>query len=476
MSANGTESVSLDQLKNTIDKVVKYTDVESELNSTSEKPVQNKVVTEQIEELSNNVFDKTKNEIKIYGKTEKTNGFLNSIGQLPESEQSYNLWMEMEGEHNGVTYTTNDDGSITLSGTATGGRASINSDINYSLKPSTEYTLSIDNAVSGMVEHYGFILIEKDVNNDTIDEHNIGYEGRLERTFTTSPFLNYSIQEFSVANGESISGTYHVILNECSEPLTWEKPGYLSKIDIQVDNVTTTINMLGNLLCSLPSGIRDVLTINEDNSVEILKKCGYIAGYNNEDIQTEYISSSDTLTFGDQVVYALEQPTIIKLPPTDIDVNTLFNAELLQLVPNTSGVSSTDIEKNHPTFIENHVHSASDIVEGVLPIELGGTGANSAGNANYNIFKNINLSGSSFYDGVRIVYEDPDPDPNVGVLRTKGVTILYDYIKEKIAGETGATQGYVLTNDGNNGFTWAENSSNLTVASDEDFKAYMGIG
>ena len=207
MSANGTESVSLSQLKNTIDKVVKYTDVESELNSTSEKPVQNKVVTEQIEELSNNIFDKTKNEIKIYGKTEKTNGFLNSVGQLPESEQSYNLWMEMEGEHNGVTYTTNDDGSITLSGTATGGKASINSDINYSLKPSTEYTLSIDNAVSGMIEHYGFILIEKDIDNNTIDEHYMGYEGRLERTFTTSPFLNYSIQEFSVANGESISGS-----------------------------------------------------------------------------------------------------------------------------------------------------------------------------------------------------------------------------------------------------------------------------
>ena len=133
-----------------------------------------------------------------------------------------NLWVNPSGTSSGVTLTDNDDGSVTISGTAAGG-VTIGGQGNnrYILKPSTTYTLSIDKATS---QGY-FDVREFDSAGSVLGTaHTASVEGTV---FTTDANMAYVYMRFLGTGGEGTeySGTYRIMLNEGSEAQPWCPPG-----------------------------------------------------------------------------------------------------------------------------------------------------------------------------------------------------------------------------------------------------------
>ena len=131
-----------------------------------------------------------------------------------------NLWVNPSGTQNGVTMTSNDDGSVTVSGTST---ASVTTYFNashriYALKPETTYTLSVDKAFTGM-----YASIREDDSSGSAIATNSVQSGAL--TFQTKANMASCLFFVSVAAGSTVSGTYRIMLNEGSEAQPWCPPG-----------------------------------------------------------------------------------------------------------------------------------------------------------------------------------------------------------------------------------------------------------
>lgn len=147
-----------------------------------------------------------------------------------------NLWVNLTSMNNGITVTENEDGSVTVSGTATATTFFYRSA--YVLKPFTQYTLSVDktlpSGVTVYIEHAndaGYLQIPSEGKNIT---------------FTTKAGLADCIFGIAVVSGSAVSGTYRIMLNEGSEAQPWCPPGLNSVEDV-------TVNVAGgNLLSANP--------------------------------------------------------------------------------------------------------------------------------------------------------------------------------------------------------------------------------
>lgn len=156
----------------------------------------------------------------IQGSTEVTGG-----GRFKElvvyGNTRQNLWVNPSGTGNGVTVTANADGSLTVSGTATG--TAVIQVISYVLRPDGKYTLSIDKIVSSASFCGASVEWYKD--GTPVSNIIIGDGSTLSRTFTIPSGTEYCMLRFRVPSGTTISGTYRVMLNEGSEPEPWCPPG-----------------------------------------------------------------------------------------------------------------------------------------------------------------------------------------------------------------------------------------------------------
>lgn len=149
-----------------------------------------------------------------------------------------NLWANPSGTVAGVTITPNGDGSVTVEGTSTG-IISPNSGKRYILKPSTSYTISVDNRLSGSPADpsNGCFFVELHSQDDLVilgGTRYVGYGNTLSVTFTTPRELSYVYMGVFAASGKTLSGTYRVMLNEGSEVQPWCPPGLNSVEDVTV--------------------------------------------------------------------------------------------------------------------------------------------------------------------------------------------------------------------------------------------------
>lgn len=162
---------------------------------------------------------------------------LNSVGQLREDER--NLWVNPSGTSNGITATSNADGSVTLSGTSTSTTATIQV-LSYNLKPSTRYTFSVDKQIIG--GNCGFVIVQRNSEGATIGRNTvIGKDGLFNAAFTTrSDVASASLQVYCNIQGTTVSGTYRVMLNEGSTPAPWVPPGCETAVQV----VTSGKNIL----------------------------------------------------------------------------------------------------------------------------------------------------------------------------------------------------------------------------------------
>ena len=132
-----------------------------------------------------------------------------------------NLWANPSRTSNGVTVKANQDGSITVSGTATA-RTYITA-LSYALRPGTQYTLRVDKSTNAR----GFYVDVYNADNQSIQVVYVGgSQGMsLSETFTLKSNAMRVLFGFGVEPGTTVSGTYRVMLNEGSEAQPWCPPG-----------------------------------------------------------------------------------------------------------------------------------------------------------------------------------------------------------------------------------------------------------
>jgi len=91
--------------------------------------------------------------------------------------------------------------------------------------------------------------------------------------------------------------------------------------------ITVTINSepitvdLGDIYLAKVTTHADKIYSGSNGTYYLHREIGYIESYTNEDIQTDYVSTSGSLTVGDEVYYVLDTPT-----DTLIEDDTLINA------------------------------------------------------------------------------------------------------------------------------------------------------
>lgn len=146
-----------------------------------------------------------------------------------------NLWTKLSGSSNGVSVSTEDDGAITLSGTASA-VATVAVRV-YNLQPGKSYAFSVDKAIPGVGNGYGFYI-----DTDAQAAYYIGNSSHLNRTYTLDSEATEVTIGLYLPAGVTVSGTYRVMLNEGSEAQPWCPPGLTSVSELDV--VTAGKNLL----------------------------------------------------------------------------------------------------------------------------------------------------------------------------------------------------------------------------------------
>lgn len=136
-----------------------------------------------------------------------------------------NLWVNPSGKNNGVTVTSNEDGSVTLSGTSTSNDIWLGYTPRYVLRPGSTYTLSVDKALPSGTN---FRVEARDADGDLIAGFAIDVTGSRKTDTKTLPSNTAYVHFLFISSAPvdtTVSGTYRVMLNEGSEAEPWCPPG-----------------------------------------------------------------------------------------------------------------------------------------------------------------------------------------------------------------------------------------------------------
>lgn len=189
-------------------------------------------------------------------------------GLIVYGQTRQNLWVNPSGTSTGVTVTSNSNGSVTVSGTATS-TFRLDSEPSYILKPSTVYTVSVDNVladtyVGGNKEGACFYVSFLNANDGYIKDYTFGYGSYKKVTFTAPESFSHVRFRINVSSGTTVSGTYRVMLNEGSTAEPWCPPRMSSVNSVEV--VQGGRNLWKNASMSL-NGIKT--TANDDGTVTV---------------------------------------------------------------------------------------------------------------------------------------------------------------------------------------------------------------
>lgn len=144
-----------------------------------------------------------------------------------------NLWVNPSGTSKGITVTSNDDGSVAVDGTSTGA-VSLYAQT-YILRPGSTYTVSVDKAVQSSNDaSKGCFFLEMHNANDTLLTKYVGFGTTTAVTFAVPDEATFARIGFYCNSGNTVSGTYRVMLNEGSEAQPWCPPGLNSVEDVTV--------------------------------------------------------------------------------------------------------------------------------------------------------------------------------------------------------------------------------------------------
>ena len=186
---------------------------------------------------------------------------IGSIDNLNISTSGANLFTlsGLKGTFFGVTYSENENGEISGIGiptTATIAGSYISR--NYPIKPNTNYTLSVDRNSNYLIPYIG--IYPNQLFSNRLQDALL--RGRTSMTISTNSEAKYILYGMA-HNGLNIdSGSVKVMFNEGDIALPWEK----------TEIISTTIDLQGYSLNSLPDGTRDELRINKDGNVTLIQR------------------------------------------------------------------------------------------------------------------------------------------------------------------------------------------------------------
>ena len=187
---------------------------------------------------------------------------INGVEELSIVTAGKNLWVNAATwTREGVTFTANADGSVSVSGESTS-TVNYRTGRQYNLRPGTTYTSSLSSLPSG----FGFVIVEffADSSTNSIWIGGLNWNNTV-RTFTTSSNAVSWEYGISALSGQTVSGTYRVMLNEGSEAEPWCPPAVTT---------TTHVDLDGHALNSLPDGTRDELRIDGTGAVTLVQRVG----------------------------------------------------------------------------------------------------------------------------------------------------------------------------------------------------------
>ena len=159
-----------------------------------------------------------------------------------------NLWVNPSGTNNGITVTSNADGSVMVSGTTSSTYGSWHViDEQFVLRPGSTYTLSVDKSFTTSGDIGGF-FVQVQYPDDVIYTTIAYLKGQIKSiTFMVPTHVKRVAFGLQITGeGTTVSGTYRIMLNEGSEVQPWCPPGLNSVEDV-------TVNVAGgNLLSANP--------------------------------------------------------------------------------------------------------------------------------------------------------------------------------------------------------------------------------
>lgn len=166
-----------------------------------------------------------------------------------------NLWANPKGTQNGITCTSNADGTVTISGTPTA-QSNIHSANSYVLRPGSIYYLSCSPAPSGFN-----IGISQYADGSFKSTKVMPVGGGAVTIDSDVDYVTFVLYGFTT-DGTSYSGTYRIMLNEGSEPEPWCPPG-INGVD-ELSIVTAGKNYFPRLSGGTYNGV--AVTVNSDGS------------------------------------------------------------------------------------------------------------------------------------------------------------------------------------------------------------------
>lgn len=163
---------------------------------------------------------------KLDREVSTTDGIVTCEDALPDSglietkfygKTVQNLWVNPNGSDNGITETSNSDGSVTVNGTTVDNEGFwIRASGLYTLKPNTKYVLIADKSVSNFYYAVYFYQSGSAIGHFSITPGNRSIIFTSPSAFDFSACAIFSGGEIC-GSGVTISGTYRVMLREATE-------------------------------------------------------------------------------------------------------------------------------------------------------------------------------------------------------------------------------------------------------------------
>ena len=201
---------------------------------------------------------------------------------------------------NGITCTSNSDGSVTIKGTATGWSTMV-IDGDFSL-PAGTYTLNSNTQTTGVG-----LSISKDVGGT----QNIATSSTTSKTFTLPDLIKHYVAYIVVRPNLVVDTTIYPMLNLGSTAMPYEPyQGSVTTLPIP-----RPLRRVGD--------VKDKCVTRQKHEgaekLVVTYNVGYIASYAGESITTAWISSTGALSTGAEVAYVLSSPEVYATDPLDID-------------------------------------------------------------------------------------------------------------------------------------------------------------
>ena len=227
------------------------------------------------------------------------------MGIVIKPKMVENLWVNPSGTSNGVTVTSNADGSVTVSGTSTD-YLDIYKYVS-AIKPNTTYTLSINDRVTGITDQngFGFYLYDENSKIDRVTYY-VHRNGGTSTTFTLpSDGIKYRFGLY-LKTDMTVSGTYRLTCVEGSNANMYVN----DSVSLKIGDTTVAINLNSNKLCSLLNGPQDEIQITPTGAVKLIKRV-------DEDTTTA-LESPQEITLPSVTLPALDAPVATISVVTDL--------------------------------------------------------------------------------------------------------------------------------------------------------------